>query len=234
MGLNEDQIELLTLYTFSLRRGDYPGVYWPKDRVRCERLGDREFAADGATLYAAFCSGCHGPRGEGTRYAGMAASPAIANPSFLAIATDDFIAETIRKGRAERRMPAWGDAAGGLRPEEIVAVVGRLRLMGNTPAPTKDPRPARWARGNVSDGGRMFAVYCQGCHGDKGQGLEGPALHNKVLLGSATDTYLFETISRGRTGTPMTGLSQPSPVHPALTAAEIESIVSFIRTWEQP
>ena len=234
MGLEENQIELLTLYMLSLRRGDYPGVYWPTDRVRTERLGEREFAADGATLYASFCSGCHGSRGEGMRYAGMPPFPAIASPDFLALASDEFIAATIRQGRPGRRMAAWGDAAVGLRPEEITAVVGTLRQMGDVPPPAAETRPARWAKGNAAEGARLFSAYCQGCHGDKGQGLEGPALHNKVLLDSATDTYLSETIRRGRSGTAMSAFGQPSTVHPALTPAEVESIVSFIRTWEQP
>lgn len=234
MGLDENQIELLTLYMLSLRRGDYPGAYWPKDRVRTERLGEREFAVDGATLYAAFCSGCHGQEGEGVRYAGEPPFPAIANPDFLAVASDEFIAATIRQGRPGRRMAGWDNADTGLRPEEIAAIVSHLRRMGDTPAPAAEARPARWAKGDATEGARLFSTYCQGCHGDKGQGLEGPALRNSVLLGSATDTYLVETIGRGRNGTAMSAFSQPSTVHPALTPAEIESIVSFIRTWEQP
>ncbi len=234
VNVTEDQIELLTLYTLSLRRGDYPGTYWPKDRVRGERLGEREFAADGATLYGAFCSGCHGRQGEGVRYGGMAPFPAVANPDFLAVASDEFIARTIREGRPGRRMPAWGDPASGLRPDEIDAIVAHLRRLGGTPAPPAESRPARWAKGDVGEGARLYATYCQGCHGNKGQGLEGPALHNKALLAGATDTYLFETISRGRAGTSMNAFSKPSTVLPALTAAEIESLVSFIRTWEQP
>lgn len=234
MDLSEEQIELLTLYTMSLRRGDYPGTYWPKDRVRSEQLGEREFAADGATLYAAFCSACHGRLGQGMRYAGMTPFPAVAHPDFLALASDEFIRQTIVQGRPGRRMPAWGVAAAGLRAEEITRVISHLRQLGNTPAPANDLRPTRWAKGNTTDGERLFSTYCQGCHGDQGQGLEGPSLNNQVLLGSATDTYLYETISRGRRGTAMNAFSQPSTVYPALTAAQIESLVSLIRTWEQP
>jgi len=234
MGLDENQIELLTLSMLSLRRGDYPGTYWPKDRLRTERLGEREFAVDSATLFGTFCSGCHGLRGEGMRYPGVPPFPAIANPDFLALASDEFIAATIKQGRPGRRMSAWGDPASGLRPAEVPAVVSYLRQMGNTSAPAPDIRPARWAKRDVADGASLFAANCQGCHGDKGQGIEGPALHNKTLLDNATDTYLSETISRGRRGTAMIAFAQPSTVHPALTPAEIESIVSFIRTWERP
>jgi mono/diheme cytochrome c family protein len=53
-----------------------------------------------------------------------------------------------------------------------------------------------------------------------------------VLLANATDTYLMETIRRGRRGTSMEGFANPSTVRPALAAEEIESIVTYLRTWE--
>jgi hypothetical protein len=58
-------------------------------------------------------------------------------------------------------------------------------------------------------------------------------LSNQVLLRFASDTYLEETIRRGRRGTAMLGFDQPTPARRALDAWEVESIVSFIRTWEQ-
>ncbi len=48
---------------------------------------------------------------------------------------------------------------------------------------------------------------------------------------AATDTFFVETIARGRRGTGMVGFAESSPIHPTLTRADIESIVSFIRTW---
>ena len=72
-----------------------------------------------------------------------------------------------------------------------------------------------------------------GCHGAKGQGAEGPALNNAVLLSSATDRYLVETIRRGRRGTSMEGFATPSSTRANYTDAEIESIVAYLRTWEK-
>lgn len=231
LGLPERDIDLLTTYVLSLRRRDLPGAYVPKDRLRAVRFSEREFASDGATIFGAFCSGCHGPDGKGRRAPGMAAFPAIASPDFLMLVSDDFLAATIGQGRPGRRMPAWGGKDGGLRPVEIQSAIAHLRRLGGVQAAT-DARPRRWVQADAASGGKLFAAFCAGCHGAKGQGGEGLALNNKVLLINATDTYLTETIARGRRGTAMEGFLDPTPVRPALTRAEIESIVAFIRSWE--
>jgi mono/diheme cytochrome c family protein len=233
LGLSERQVELLTLYTLSLRRRDLPSSYVPRERLRALRFGEREFAADGATIFGAFCSGCHGSRGQGRRSAGMAGFPANAHPDFLAIASDEFLLHTVIKGRPGRRMPPWGEKEGGLRPEEIRQVVAYLRRLGGV-AYQPDGRPPRWVKGNVDRGRRLFASACSGCHGRNGEGGEGPALNNPVLLATATDSYLVETIKRGRRGTAMEGFLTPAVTRPALSSAEIESVVAFLRSWEKP
>ena len=83
----------------------------------------------------------------------------------------------------------------------------------------------------VREGERIFASTCSGCHGATGEGGEGPALNNPVLQQFATDTYFVETVTRGRRGTAMTGFSEPAPWRPTLSSSEIESVVTFIRTW---
>ncbi len=231
LGLSASDVERLTYYLMSLRGAGVPGRFWPQDRVRAEWLGEREFATDGATLYEAFCSACHGPGGEGMRYPGMAAFPAIGNPDFLAVASDRFIRVTIEKGRPGRRMPAWGELSGGLRPEEIDAVLAHLRKLGGVEGPS-DHGPRRWVAGSAARGRRLYERYCAGCHGREGEGKEGPALANPRFQASATDTYLVETVQRGRRGTSMEGFAQASPVRPALDEADIESIITFVRTLE--
>jgi cbb3-type cytochrome c oxidase subunit III len=231
LGLTEDQIRKLTLYVLSLRRRDFSGSYLPEDRLRVTRLGEREFTPDGATIFGAFCTGCHGLDGMGRRSPGMPAFPSVANPDFLSRVSDEFVETTIHFGRPGRRMPAWGQIAGGLRPEEIAAVVSYMRTRSGIAAPS-DPRPRRWVSGDAAAGERLFASACSGCHGDTGQGGEGPALNNPVLLESATDTYLVETIGNGRRGTAMPGFMTPSPVHPTFGQEEIEAVVAFLRTWQ--
>jgi len=232
IGLTDEQIDRLTFYMLSLRRSDYPEALWPKDRIRAERFGEREFATDGPTLYGTYCAACHGRQGEGMRFPGTTAFPAIANPDFLAIASDEFLRQTIRRGRPGRRMPAWGEKEGGLRPDEIDAVIAQVRRIGGGVQARPDPRPARWADGDKTAGARLYADACASCHGVNGEGGEGPALHNRVLLEAATDTYLHETIRRGRRGTSMAAFSDASPARRTLEDQEIEAIVTHIRSWE--
>ena len=73
-------------------------------------------------------------------------------------------------------------------------------------------------------------LVCAGCHGLDGKGGEGPALNNKVLLQSATDTYLVETIRRGRSGTAMASFLDPSPARPALAESDIDDVVAYLRS----
>jgi mono/diheme cytochrome c family protein len=148
------------------------------------------------------------------------------------LAPDDFLAQTIRKGRPGRRMPAWGEKDGGLRPGEVAQVVSYLRRLGGVEA-RPESTPPRWITAEAAPGKRLFAASCAGCHGARGEGGEGPALNNKVLLSAATDTYLVQTISRGRRGTAMEGFLNPSPARRTLSAAEIESVVAFIRLWSK-
>ena len=231
LGLTDAEIELLTLYVLSLRRTEFPEAFVPNDRMRA-RLGEREFSTDGATLWGTFCAACHGPAGEGMRYPGMVSFPAVASAGFLELASDDFIAETIRRGRPGRRMPAWAEPESGLRPAEIDALVAYLRAAGGV-AHEPDGRARRWVTGDAAAGQRLFASICAGCHGPDGEGGEGPALANPVLLATATDTYLTETIRRGRPGTAMPSFTTPSPVRPVLTPDEIEDIVAFLRAREE-
>jgi predicted CXXCH cytochrome family protein len=231
LGLSDREVDLLTMYMRSLRRKDLPGSYVPKDRVQATRFGEREFARDGATLFGAFCTGCHGGHGVGRRSPGMPSFPAIANQDLLSRVSDDFLIETVTKGRPGRRMPAWGELTGGLKPDEVKKVVGYLRQIGVPYEP--DDKPARWVSADAAQGKKLFASVCSGCHGAQGQGNEGPALNNKVLLATATDSYFVQTIGRGRRGTDMQGFFESHPARPTLSEAEIESIVAFLRTWER-
>jgi mono/diheme cytochrome c family protein len=109
--------------------------------------------------------------------------------------------------------------------------VAYLRGLGNM-AYEGDHKARRWIEGDVAQGQRLYASACATCHGDRGEGKEGPALNNRVLLDLATDTYLLKTIQNGRSGTSMAAFGAGSSAQRTLTDPEIASVVAFIRTWE--
>jgi mono/diheme cytochrome c family protein/rhodanese-related sulfurtransferase len=76
----------------------------------------------GAAVYARRCFSCHGDarsRGEGI---------SLANPQFLAMASDPFLRHAIVNGRPGTKMEAF---AGQLTDAEIDGVVGYIRSLGN-------------------------------------------------------------------------------------------------------
>lgn len=126
------------------------------------RAADREVvsasrgdAAIGRSLYRANCTSCHGLNGEG----GLI-GVSLRSPTFLAIASDDLLAETILRGRPNTAMPSWrqfdnrdvSDLLAFLRSEQPVQSNRELVLAATArrPSPGADPAPAETA----SDGNR--------------------------------------------------------------------------------
>lgn len=73
--------------------------------------------------------------------------------------------------------------------------------------------------------GDFFLASCAACHGQKREGLVGPALTPSVL--TQPDDFYFDTISNGRPGTAMPAWSAQG-----LTDDEIHALVTFIKTVE--
>jgi mono/diheme cytochrome c family protein len=321
LGFSDQEAEQLTLYMLSLRQRAIPEAMVPRDRVRGLKLGERDFPTDGASLFGVFCAACHGSGGSGRKFPTLLSTfPAIGEPEFLAIADDNFLRKTLMNGRPGRRMPAWGTKDGGLRSEEIDAVIKYLRSLeptaptfesveaapideqhgkqlfadrcapchgdkgeGSAVAPplaaadnpvTHDdnrifgtltvgvagtamgsfrqldasslhsliaavralsPTPVKRAdwkasAGHAASGARLFAVNCVRCHGERGEGKEGPALANAAFLDAATDGYLTATILRGRGATAMPHFGNAAADHPQLTPSEVADTVAFLRT----
>ena len=78
--------------------------------------------ATGAAVYARECSSCHGPDGWG------ADAPRLAGAVFQASASDDFIRQTLRRGRAGTAMRSYD-----LPPDEEDALIAFLRTLSPTP-----------------------------------------------------------------------------------------------------
>lgn len=96
---------------------------WLIDRAEVERRPPpdapvRGDAAVGESLYQTQCATCHGERGQG------GTGTALANPVFLATATDAFLRDTIVRGRTGTPMPGFGRT---LSDDQIDGVVAFLR-----------------------------------------------------------------------------------------------------------
>lgn len=78
-----------------------------------------ESIALGSQLFAANCSRCHGPEGQGTPRA-----PALNVKSFLTGTTDQAIQQIVTLGVPGTAMPTWGDR---MTEVEIQAIVGFIR-----------------------------------------------------------------------------------------------------------
>jgi mono/diheme cytochrome c family protein len=78
-----------------------------------------ESIALGSQLFAANCSRCHGPEGQGTPRA-----PSLNVQSFFVDRTDQAIQQIITSGVPGTAMPTWGDR---MTEAEIQAIVGFIR-----------------------------------------------------------------------------------------------------------
>jgi cbb3-type cytochrome c oxidase subunit III len=180
--------------------------------------------AYGKTLFDSMCVNCHGDNGRGNL------GPAIANPAFLKVASDGFLAGTILLGRSERPMRAFGPhGLVQLEGREVGDLIVYLRRLASEPV----PKPGyRTAQGTASHGKELYGQYCVGCHGEEGSGRTAPALRNAGFLDSVTDGFLQATIVRGRAGTAMRAWARGGYGFEELAPRDINDIVAYIRSWQ--
>lgn len=82
----------------------------------------------GATLFVQKCSECHGSKAEGIT------APALANPAFLAFATDAYIKYAIENGREETEMKAFKTQLSQQQINDLTAYIRSL-TSGWSPEP---------------------------------------------------------------------------------------------------
>lgn len=79
-------------------------------------------------------------------------------------------------------------------------------------------------------GRTIFKENCAMCHGEEGEGVDGPALNDKQFLANTADETIFSVISSGIPNTEMPAWNQ---VHGGpFTDEEVRSLVAFARSWE--
>lgn len=107
----------------------------------------------------------------------------------------------------------------------LLAASSLAAACSDEPAAGEDPRRA--------EGAALYATYCALCHGDQGQGYEAEAANavtNQGFLAVATDTFLHESIARGRPATPMSAWG--SDYGGPLSDAQVDAIRFFLRSFQ--
>ena len=95
-----------------------------------------EQVRDFAILYSQNCAGCHGQDGQGSAALGLA------NPIYLAIASDDTIRRVTAHGIPGTLMPAFAKSSGGtLTDEQIEVLVREMRARWARPLEKLDATP---------------------------------------------------------------------------------------------
>lgn len=215
-----EEIDLLLSWVLSLRTRDVPTAFLPKDRVRRQVLNMAPPSRSAEENFGAYCSACHGPRGQGRTYGGSEARfPAIGTGDFLNVASDAFIASTLTIGRANRRMPAMGASGGALDPAAVTSLVALLRSrLGAAPSLSDlNALPA-----DTVLGARVYHDDCATCHGTRGEGTAlGPPL--AAADRPLTAERAYEALVHGVQGTAM-------PAYSDRPAASLAAMLRFLQS----
>ena len=175
------------------------------------------------------CGMCHGYEAVGK----VGVAPSLSNPDFLALATDKFIRTTVREGRLGTAMAPRRE----IGRQELTNIIAYLRSLPERPVVPIALDLEKKSRGDAENGRRNFSSYCSPCHGPNGAGYvelgTAPGIALPGFLHIASDDYIFQTVKGGRTGTPMRGFLGSLGLA-NLTAQDIDDIIVFLRTQDQP
>jgi len=155
-----------------------------------------EQVRDFAVLYRQNCAGCHGQEGKGNGALGLA------NPIYLAIASDEVIRRVTARGTPGTLMPAFAKSSGGtLTDEQIEILVREMRGRWARPNEALGATPPYSATepGNPNRGVAAYSVFCAGCHGPEGKGTaKGSSVVDNSFLALVSDQNLRTTVIAGR------------------------------------
>jgi len=219
-----EEVDLLTSWVLFLRSRSVPAAFLPKDRARRELLREGGVRLSSEQSFAAYCSACHGPRGEGRAYGNATVRfPSIGSADFLNVVSDSFILTTLTTGRPGRQMPALAGANATLTVADGRAIVELLRTRLPSRPSLNDLRAAS------SDPARGSAVYrdqCAACHGDSG---EGTPLGSPLSAADRTrdDARDYAALVHGVEGTAMSAYGDRDRV---ALASVLRHIQAFPRT----
>jgi len=175
----------------SMARSPWTGVFLLCLAALPARAADQNAAlkAEGATVYARYCVGCHGVKGDGK---GVAAEMLIVKPRDFTkgifkfrstpsgtLPTDDDLYKVLSRGVYRTSMPDWALLTERERLAAIAYIKGfypRWTEQGaGTPIFIPKPPATLGSPESVARGRELYQMLeCLACHGDSGHG-DGPS-----------------------------------------------------------
>ncbi|MCP4311092.1 MAG: c-type cytochrome [Bacteroidetes bacterium] len=171
---------------------------------------------EGSRLFDQKCKACHGENGSGD------VAVALDQHGFLSRADNDFIVETMLRGRGNTAMPGWSH----LEREELGSLLAVIRSWSTARPQGGEmilPEP------NLEEGALRYHFLCHRCHGEFGEGETGPSIINADFLEAAGNNFLYGTIAEGRENTAMFGWSSDVYDQERLGLQDISNIIGFMR-----
>ncbi|MGM0901144.1 MAG: c-type cytochrome [Bacillota bacterium] len=175
----------------------------------------------GEKVYTEFCVDCHGENGKGE---GAQIGTALNNQHFLSTFSNQDIYKIIEDGKKQTLMPGFDV----LEAEEIDAVVSFIRNWQKDRLVLEAPSVIE---GNVTNGKKLYNLYCITCHGETGSGTltKAAAIANPTTLENMTAEQMWITAAYGREETRMgTSLKGQEGVR-QLEEQEISDVITYIR-----
>jgi mono/diheme cytochrome c family protein len=208
-GLSEQQIDSIVEY---IRGWESPGASL---RNVSARQGD---PAMGEVYYTGLCRNCHGGNGEG------GIGNALNSSTFLSIASDQFLAETIIHGRPGTAMASWKH----LPAQAVSDILAFIRDWQSESATFEDVRTLLHNESKqklVQEGTTLYRGNCAGCHGNDGEGGIGLVLNTSDLVSTANVEFLYHSITRGRPTTAM-------PAWNHFSARQVTALIRYLQSWK--
>ncbi|OGX40026.1 MAG: hypothetical protein A3D87_08320 [Omnitrophica WOR_2 bacterium RIFCSPHIGHO2_02_FULL_50_17] len=178
----------------------------------------------GEKIFASSCAQCHGvsPRAM--------VGPAVLSEGFLKQASDSFIKNMIMYGRSHTQMRPAFKGEGGiieLNEEEVNSVVAYIRSLEENPVVLEGKSSVQ---GDSQVGKALFARNCAQCHGEFGEGGNGPAIGKKGFLETVSDGFIFAMMRMGRGDSEMKAFPPHGSGFASLSDKDAADIISFLRS----
>ncbi len=192
------------------------------NNTRWVEASDKKIELGKATY--GMCMGCHGQDAAGR----IGIGPRIASKTYLAAASDDFLARTIKQGRSGTTMIPWENV---LNDQQVEALIAFLRSRHPVEPAVLDESKLE---GAVENGERIFRSVCSGCHGRSGAGYQetanGTGIGRKAFLDSASNGFIRYIVSYGKSQTKMRGFASKNLTAVVnLSDQEIDDTIAYLR-----